>query len=99
MDYEFGDPDLCRLATEVGFTLTRFPEGVEAAFKKRVNSIAAAMDERALYKMKSHRFEKLKGDRDHQHSMRLNDQYRLILEIRKGNPKNLIVIVGIEDYH
>jgi proteic killer suppression protein len=72
---------------------------VEKAFRKRVQAIAAATDERDLYVMKSHRFEKLKGDREHQHSIRLNDQFRLILEIRKGNPKNVIVIVGIEDYH
>ncbi len=98
MDYEFRDPRFLRMATEGGFSL-RFPEGVEKAFRKRIQAIAAAADERDLYAMKSHRFEKLKGDRQHQHSMRLNDQYRLILEIRKGSPKNAIVIVGIEDYH
>ncbi len=99
MEYEFGDADLQRLATDAGFTLRKFPEGVETAYRKRVQAIAAASDERDLYQMRSHRFEKLQGDRSHQHSMRLNDQFRLILEIRKANPKNVIVIVGIEDYH
>jgi len=31
--------------------------------------------------------------------MRLNKQWRLIVEIEKGNPKNTVVIVAIEDYH
>ncbi len=49
--------------------------------------------------MRSLRFERLKGKRAHQHSMRLNDQWRLILEISKGNPENMVFVVGIEDYH
>src|SRR5688500_11789186 len=98
MDYEFRSPNLLQLATDAAYSLG-FPEGVERAFRKRVQAIAAAVDERDLYVMKAHRFEKLKGDRRHQHSMRLNDQVRLILEIRKGTRRNTIVIVGIEDYH
>jgi plasmid maintenance system killer protein len=29
----------------------------------------------------------------------LNDQFRLILGIKKSTPKNIIVVVNIEDYH
>ncbi|MBX6316083.1 MAG: type II toxin-antitoxin system RelE/ParE family toxin [Isosphaeraceae bacterium] len=45
------------------------------------------------------RFEKLKGNRSHQRSMRLNRQWRLIVEIKASNPRNIIVVVGIEDDH
>jgi len=31
--------------------------------------------------------------------MRLNDQWRLILEIRGDGKEKLIHVVGIEDYH
>ena len=31
--------------------------------------------------------------------MRLNDQWRLILEISGTSPNKIIEIVGIEDYH
>jgi proteic killer suppression protein len=48
---------------------------------------------------KSLRFEKLQGDRAHQHSIRLNDQWRLIIEFDGTSPNKKIVIVGIEDYH
>ena len=42
--------------------------------------IRAASDERTFYELKSLHFEKLKGDRSHQHSMRLNKQWRFIVE-------------------
>ncbi len=76
-----------------------FQSGVVKAFRKRMQQIRSATDERDFYNLKSLRFEKLKGDRKHQHSMRLNDQWRLILEIGGNNPNKVIMIVGIEDYH
>jgi proteic killer suppression protein len=69
------------------------------AYRKRLQVIRAALDERDLYAIKGNRFEKLKGGRAHQHSLRLNDQMRLIVEIKKSTPKNIIVIVAVEDYH
>jgi len=98
MDIEFRDADLDRLETDLAFT-AGFDEAIVKAFRKRLQGLRAAVDERDVYAFKSWRFEKLKGDRAHQHSIRLNDQWRLILEIVKGEPKNTIVIVGIEDYH
>lgn len=64
-----------------------------------MQAIRAAEDERAFYAMKSLHFEKLKGDRSHQHSMRLNDQWRLILEFERGNDGKVVLVIGIEDYH
>ena len=61
--------------------------------------IRAAPDERTFYALKSLRFEKLKGPRAHQRSMRLNDQWRLILEIQPSTPGNIVVLIKIEDYH
>ena len=48
--------------------------------------------------MKSMHFEKLKGSRSHQRSIRLNKQFRLILEIEVEKRK-VAVIIAIEDYH
>lgn len=76
-----------------------FSEAVIKAFRKRMQTIRAAMDERDFYALKSLHFEKLKGDRSHQHSMRLNDQFRLILEYDGTGPDKTVVIVAIEDYH
>ncbi len=42
-----------------------------------------------------HHLEKLAGDREGQHSIRINDQYRICFEWRKGDAYNVEVV----DYH
>jgi proteic killer suppression protein len=98
MEVEFDDDDLGRLETDAGFTAGH-SQDVVRAFRKRVQQIRAFRDERDFYGLKSLHFEKLKGDRDGQHSIRLNSQWRLILEIRGGHPCKVVVIVEIVDYH
>jgi proteic killer suppression protein len=44
-------------------------------------------------------FEKLKGSRSHHHSMRLNKQWRLIIELEGVAPNKLVAVINIEDYH
>ncbi len=48
--------------------------------------------------MKSLHYEKLRGDREGQHSMRLNDQWRLVLRIEVAVGKTA-VIIEVVDYH
>ena len=99
MEVMFDDDDLDRLETDPVFTAGQ-PQPIVRAYRKRMQMIRSAPDERDFYKLKSLRFEKLGGKRKHQHSMRLNDQYRLIVELIKGNPQGkTIKVVGIEDYH
>ena len=73
------------------------PEAVKA-FRNRMQFLRGAKDERDLRAMKSMRFEKLKGARSHQYSLRLNDQWRLVLEFDENTPKTL-VIIDSEDSH
>ena len=99
MEAIFDDDVLDRLETDPKFTAGR-PPPIVKAYRKRMQQIRAALDERDFYNLRSLCFEKLEGKRKHQRSMRLNDQYRLILELLKGNPQGTVVkIVGIEDYH
>ena len=102
MEVVFADDDLYRLETDPVFTGNQ-EQPIVKAFRKRMQQIRAAPDERDFYRLKSLRFEKLGGKRRYQHSMRLNDQYRLIVEFVKGNSatqsSKVIKIVGIEDYH
>ena len=98
MEIEFKNPDLDRLETDADFT-AGFSREIVKAFRKRVQAIRAAIDERDLYAIRGNRFEKLKGERTHEHSMRLNDQWRLIVAIKQATPKNIIVVIDIEDYH
>ena len=73
------------------------PPGVARAFRKRLQLIRNSAEERDLRAMKSNHFEKLKGDRGHQYSVRLNDQYRLVFELADQGSRRVIVIRGIED--
>lgn len=61
--------------------------------------IRAAADEREFYNMKSLHYEKLRGNRAHQRSMRLNQQWRLILEFETAATGKIVVVMKIEDYH
>jgi toxin HigB-1 len=98
VDVRFDDEGLDRLETDPAYN-GRFSPAVVKAFRKRMQAIRAAGDERTFYAMKSWHFEKLKGDRAHQHSIMLNDQWRLVLEFEGQAPSKRVVIKGIEDYH
>jgi proteic killer suppression protein len=98
MDFYFTDNELERLWKDRTFT-ARWSPAIVRAFRLRVQSIQSAEDERDLYAFSSFRFEKLSGKRQYQHSLRLNDQYRLILEFEGAGRNKIVRIVGIEDYH
>ncbi len=98
MEVLFRSKDLDRLETNPKFD-AGYPQAVVKVFRKRMQTIRAAPDERAFYALKALHFEKLKGDRAGQHSMRLNDQWRLVMEIGGKNTDKIVFIVSIEDYH
>ena len=97
MDVKFRDDDLDRLETDPDFD-GGYSQAVVRAFRRRMQHIRAAQDERDLRAVKAFRYEKLKGNRSHQRSIRLNRQWRLIVEVEEGPPKT-IVVIGVEDYH
>ncbi|MDR3369068.1 type II toxin-antitoxin system RelE/ParE family toxin [Rhodoferax sp.] len=98
MEVVFDDADLDRLETDAQFTAGR-PQEVVRAFRKRMQQIRAFRDERDFLAVRSLNFEKLKGNREGQQSVRLNLQWRLILEIRGDHPCKVIGIIEIVDYH
>ena len=98
MNVRFADNDLERLETEPSFR-GRWSRAVVRAFRKRMQAIRAAPDERVFYRMKSFHYEKLAGARSHQRSMRLNNQFRLIVEYEGKSPNKTVVVISIEDYH
>jgi toxin HigB-1 len=98
METAFADELLHRLETDPAFD-GGFGREVVRAFRKRMQMIRAARDERDFYAMRSLNFEKLKGNRQGQFSMRLNQQWRLILEIDKQDNSSTVVIISIVDYH
>jgi proteic killer suppression protein len=99
MKLTFADPDLETLAFDPSCTL-RYPAAIVSGYRKRIQGIQAAKDERDLRAMKSWRWEKLQGNRSHQYSIRINDQYRIIFELYRDDENDKAIrIVSIEDYH
>jgi proteic killer suppression protein len=98
MDVAFKDESLDRLETDADFS-AGFEDAVVKAYRKRMQQIRAATNERTFYAHKSLHFEKLKGAREGQHSMRLNDKWRLIVELQGKAPNKTELIVEVIDYH
>jgi toxin HigB-1 len=63
--------------------------------EKRLRILDAADTLRALQMLPSNRLETLKGDRQGQYSIRINQQWRVCFEWRGDGPHN----VEIVDYH
>jgi proteic killer suppression protein len=98
MEVRFADEDLQRLEVDPDFN-AGFADEIVVAYRKRLQLIRAAPDERDFYALKSLHYEKLSGKRSHQKSMRLNKQWRLILEIVSDDQGRFVAVISIEDYH
>lgn len=100
MELRHDDNELARVEFDPNYS-GGFAESVVRAFRKVMNIIRNVQNESELYHWRGLRFEKLKGNKSHQHSLRLNDQWRLIVEIehRSGSNSNICVVKDIEDYH
>jgi toxin HigB-1 len=64
MELEFVDADLDRLEVDPKFT-AGFAPAIVRGFRKALQAIRAAHDERDLFKSRGLGFEKLKGKREH----------------------------------
>ena len=98
MRFRHANQTLQRMDDEPGFK-GGFSPGLVQAFEIRMHAIRQATNENTLRAIKSFRFERLKGKRQHEYSIRLNDQFRLIFQIEKEAGGNRLVILNIEDYH
>ena len=98
MDVDFEDESLRRLEADASYD-AGFSREIVKAYRKRLQLIRAARDERDFYALKSLHFEKLSGDRAGQHSMRLNKQWRLILRFIKREDGKSVVVISVSDYH
>ncbi len=98
MEVEFANVDLERLEIDPKFT-AGFAPAIVRGFRKAMQAIRAAHDERDLHASRGLGFEKLKGKREYQFSVRLNKQWRLILEFADKGGLEKIRVIEIEDYH
>jgi len=99
MRLEFDDDDLRRLYEEPDFVIKQFGSDLTKAYRKKVGFLIAAESELDLRNYKSLHYEKLSGDRAGQHSIRLNKQWRLLLQVQTDEQGRLLIIIEIIDYH
>lgn len=83
---------------QTGISPTLHPNVVKAFFRVMA-VIAMAQDERDIRAIKGKHIEKLKGDREGQYSIRLNDQFRLIFTKERDGDGDFLLIIEIVDYH
>lgn len=96
---EFRNQELQRLYAELDFRLSWMGPDLTKQYRKKMALIASAADERDLANMRSLRFEKLRGRRAKQYSVRLDSHYRLILQLRTDRSARVAVIIEVVDYH
>lgn len=94
----FADCDLELIETDEAGA-TRLPVAVIKSARRKLTLLRAAIDDRSLRNWKSLHYEKLKGDREDQRSIRLNDQYRMVFELDEEAEPQTVTILKIEDYH
>ncbi len=70
-------------------------QGFRAQAERRLDRLDNATQLSDLVQLSGNRLEALSGDRKGQHSIRINDQWRICFEWRKDGPHN----VEIVDYH
>lgn len=98
MEVRFSDADLDRLESDPRFTANLPPE-VVTRYRKVLNFIRHAMDERDLRAWPALHFEKLKQTMDGDYSMRLNRQWRLLADIEGTAPNKIVIVRKIENHY
>ena len=99
MRVKFENEGLRRLYEDPDYRLSGSGPELTKAYRKRMQILFGSKDRRDRYEMKSNRFEKLKGRRQGQHSLRLNDQWRLIVRLDSDREGDKAAVVEIGDYH
>lgn len=98
MRFEFKEKDLLLLYTEEK-GVRRYPPDVVEGFFEVMAIIDSAKNESDIRAYKHLHFEKLRGNRAGQHSLKLDKQFRLIVKIEKDEHGKLLWIIEIVDYH
>ena len=98
MEFEFADKRLLHLYTSEE-DAEKYGDRLVEAFFDVMATVANAKDGRDIRRMKSLHYEKLKGKRSHERSLRLSSGKRLIVQERKDERGQYLLITGIEDYH
>lgn len=95
----FDDDELQRMANDPNFKSKRWSSDLVKAYRKKIQILTSATDERDLRALKSLHLEQLKGNRIGTSSIRLNKQYRLILQFKSDESGRTVIVIELVDYH
>lgn len=98
MQIVFADDSLALIETDEAGQ-TGLPISVIKAARRRLTVLRAAIDDRSLRNWKSLHYEKLRGNREGQRSIRLNDRFRMVFTLEESTDPKTITVIAIEDYH
>ena len=89
----FGDKESEKIWT--GIRSKKLPSEIQNVARRKLRMINNAQDINDLRIPPANRLEKLKGDMSKYHSIRINNQWRIIFEWRNNDA----YVVSIVDYH
>lgn len=98
MEIVYRDIDLSLLETDQA-AKTKLPTNVIISARRKIQFLRNASSEQDIRNWKSLHYEKLVGDKRGEHSIRVNNKWRIVFAIDKSTTPNKITINVIEDYH
>ncbi|GJM00253.1 MAG: plasmid maintenance system killer [Methyloligella sp.] len=78
-----------------GKAVKKFPQDIQQRAKRKLTAVDSVSDLEELYSPPGNRLEALSGDRDGQHSIRINEQWRICFTWLESG----VYDVEITDYH
>lgn len=95
----FENEELQRATEDFSYSPKRWSPEILKAYRKKIQILRSAVDERDLRALRSLNLEQLKGDRSGTSSIRLNKQYRLILKFLTEDDGRVVIVIEMVDYH
>lgn len=95
----FEDEELRRAAEDAAYTPKQWGSDILKAYRKKIQILRSAVDERDLRALRSLNLEQLKGNRSGTSSIRLNRQFRLILKFTTESDGRVVIVIEMVDYH
>jgi toxin HigB-1 len=98
LEVEHADPDLERMETDAAFT-AGFDAGIAKKFRYTMQIVRSVSKKNQLYQFKGLNLHQQPPPDTHQHSMRLNLKYRLIVEFSGEEPNEKIRTIEINNHY
>ncbi len=99
MRLRIDDTEVAKIHSDARYRCPRYDVAIHRAIRRVLALIEEVPVQRDLYQFKALRLEKLRGNRAGQMSMRLNDQFRLIVRFETQPNSQQCIVVEVVDYH